>query len=240
MKFIGILIASTALLAAAPAQAKPLTIAIIDTGVVENPLLSGKLIGEYTFNKSQERGVTSEHGTWVAGVIAKNAKVDVQFVSLRVDNARTCSSDLPICTVDGKARAEAVQKAADLGVDMIVMTSDGRYSPNLKNAMYNALNAGIEVVVGAGNTPGAPSYAGTIKHPNFHIVGALDTDGRKAEFSSTSRSPSMVWRLGVGVETQAIDGTTVYRDGTSYAAPLYAAEIASNLPLMKIEIAQRD
>ena len=68
--------------------------------------------------------------------------------------------------------------------------------------------------------------------PNVHVVGALDCNGNRAEFTSYSRRDDvvLVMRQGVDVEVRDSNGRLTKVTGTSFAAPIYAAELLEAMP----------
>ncbi len=157
-------------------------IAVIDTGVnFEHPDLlgiggDGKILGGYDFiendNFPQD---TNGHGTQVAGIIAADGeKTGVapksKILAYRVsEDGEAVSSDLII-----KAIKQAIIDEADiinisLGVDII--------HDEIDNAVNEAVNSGIVVVVAAGNSgPDEETIGSPGANPNAITVGATYND----------------------------------------------------------------
>ena len=157
-------------------------IAVIDTGVnFEHPDLlgiggDGKILGGYDFiendNFPQD---TNGHGTQVAGIIAADGgKTGVapksKILAYRVsEDGEAVSSELII-----KAIKQAITDEADiinisLGVDII--------HDEIDNAVNEAVNSGIVVVVAAGNSgPDEETIGSPGANPNAITVGATYND----------------------------------------------------------------
>ena len=157
-------------------------IAVIDTGVnFEHPDLlgigdDGKILGGYDFiendNFPQD---TNGHGTQVAGIIAADGeKTGIapksKILAYRVsEDGEAVSSELII-----KAIKQAIIDEADiinisLGVDII--------HDEIDNAVNEAVNSGIVVVVAAGNSgPDEETIGSPGANPNAITVGATYND----------------------------------------------------------------
>ena len=229
------LIAFAILAIAVPASAAPaapdgpVRVAVIDGGVARTATLRDLVEAE--FDMAGDRAPFStktSHGTAVATVIAQHAHRQVRIVSLRVDIDDRCGNDH--CEFAIKAVQQAVKKAVELKVDVINMSLDTPFDLQLSIMLRNAVNAGIRVVMAAGNEkrePRALRYAQMLGD-GFTLVGAKDQQGRPADFSARPKADCgcrFEWRTGVAVATQDRRGQSTTMDGTSFAAPLFAAEI---------------
>ena len=174
--------------------------------------------------------IVDPHGTEVAGVVAAYARTPIRIVSMRIDTGNCGGA---VCEVSTKAIAAALRKAVELRVDVVQLSSYGRFDAEAIAAFREAAAAGIRIVIAAGNQGGAalPVVVALKAGPGIHVVGSLDPDGRRSEYSarSYSRRFELDWRLGVGVRTEDREGRPVAVSGTSFAAPILSAEILSSI-----------
>lgn len=232
--------AAPLLLAAAPAAPayRPL-VAVVDSGVARTPELVGVLVGEHDFASVPARTAfapTHDHGTLVATVLHRAAGGAVDIVSLRIDDPAGCPDEAnPPCQGDALTTALAINAAVELGVDAINLSLAMPDDPAIVAAVRRASAAGIKVVLAAGNDGAA--RPGNLKaaiagYPNAVLVGALDWTGEpwagsnRPDASAGTRY-SYVWRPGVAVDTVLADGKPGRASGTSIAAPIEAAFIAT-------------
>lgn len=217
------------------AQAQtPVHIAMIDSGVGQTRTLRDVVVAEYDMAGTRKAYSTrNEHGTGVATVIAMNARVPVQITSMRADIEGKCARARE-CLLDAKAVQAAIRKAIALKVDVINISLNIHYDLQTSILLNNAANAGIMIVMAAGNERGVPAglrFAEQIR-TRMWLVGAQDQQGQPAEFSARpvgTCSCQFVWRSGVEIQTQNHKGQPETMTGTSFAAPLYTAEIASKV-----------
>jgi major intracellular serine protease len=148
MKWI---LASTAFLAVilAPihALAKPIVIAVIDTGVdSNNPHLCVKDHKSFTGDNRPLRDAHG-HGTHIAGLIAKEAgEGDYCIVSLKFYSESNPGS------INLRNTVNAINYAVDLKVNYINYSGGGEEpSEQEMLAINRAINAGIKVIAAAGN-----------------------------------------------------------------------------------------
>jgi len=111
-------------------------------------------------------------------------------------------------------------------IDVINMSIGGFYGDEtFWNALKLVYDAGIPVIVSAGNEYFEPDYRGYLSFPAQYdesiSVGAIDSDGDRAYFSSVG--PNLdVMGPGVGILSSIIGGTYGSFSGTSMAAPFVA------------------
>lgn len=192
-------------------------IAIIDTGVdYTHPDLGGcfglkcKVMGGYDFVNNDKNPLDDNgHGTHVASIAAGNGVVKGIAPSARIYAYK-------VLRHDGWGNDEDVISAIEMSMDpnndgdtsdhldVISMSLGGYGDPDdtMSEAVDNAVDAGIVVVVAAGN--GGP-YAKTISSPGTArgaiTVGAVDKSGVLAEFSS--RGP-VIWKNSSGQKNYLI------------------------------------
>ena len=82
-----------------------------------------------------------------------------------------------------------------------------------------------------GNRSETADAASGLGH-NVHVVGALDDNGNRADFTSYSRRDDVVLVMRPGVDVEVLDskGRMARVTGTSFAAPIYAAELLEAMP----------
>ena len=221
-------------LSAQEADIAPLKVAVIDSGVARADHLTDLLAMSWDLRSDDRKGkggLASEHGTFVAGIIADRVTRPIAITSYRVDTR--CRRNEP-CQLDSNAIAVAIRYAIRAKTDLIQISIDGRLGDNAVDAIRQAAEAGIQVVLSSGNdgrrseTADAASGLG----PNVHVVGALDRNGNRADFTSYSRRDDvvLVMRQGVDVEVRDSNGRMTKVTGTSFAAPIYAAELLEAMP----------
>lgn len=217
------------------------TVAVVDTGLdTDHPAFSPQQIRTDLCKSFVAGEPTVEdgngHGTHCAGTVASQlygVAPGATLIGVKVLSATGSGSWTTVM--------EGVQYAA-LHADVISMSLGGRANPNgnvVEDAVENAIDNGITVVIAAGNegpfmqtigTPGAVKKAIT--------VGAIDNKGELAYFSSRGVSvyldpkPDMV-APGVDVLSAWKDGGTNTISGTSMATPHVAGLVALMLSKAK-------
>ncbi len=222
------------------------TIAVIDTGVdVDHVDLDGKILPQST-DIAAGNGTTLNdtfgHGTLVAGVaLAERNGVGMHGVAwganllaIRADALNPCDP-FSACFQDDDLAA-ALNYARTQGARIVNMSMGGGGIPNanFRNALLAATNAGIIVVIAAGNATGAnpeyparfaadPAYSGLVI-----AVGAVDDDNIIANFSNRAgvASTNFIVAPGVSITTTSNSGGFASASGTSFSAPHVAGAIA--------------
>lgn len=221
---------------ATPATAQdnqaPIEIAIIDSGVEKGEHLKPLMGLSYDMRISRkDKKIKSDHGTLIASIIADNVNRPIKIHSFRADIS--CKRNQP-CKLDAGAIAVAIRTATKMKVKLIQISIDGDLGEKAIAAIAYATSEGVHVILSAGNdgmrseTADAASGLGSF----VTVVGALDEDGNRADFSSQSRQEdvTLVMRPGVNVKARDAKGRVKLATGTSFAAPLYAAEVINAMP----------
>ncbi len=211
-------------------------IAIIDSGIdTTNSDIMGNVIYQYDYvNDDDDATDDNGHGTAVASIIAAandgvgltGAAYDAELMILKVldENGVGSSDDI----------SEAIYYAVDNGADIISMSLGGEVGTSVAclEALQYADDNGVLVVIASGNDganePAPPSIAAQ-EIDGILAVGAIDIDGLIADFSNDAGSSTAygyVVAAGVDVEVYDLLGDIVLYDGTSFSAPLVAAEAA--------------
>lgn len=210
--------------------------AIIDSGVAKTRELAALVVAEYDMAASPSRPVFQpryDHGTMVATILARAAARQVDIVSLRIDDPAGCpQGSSPPCQPSAAPVADAIRRAADLGVDAINISLALDNAPTITAAVRYAGGKGIPVIMAAGNQGlSHPSNLAMARaaYPRAVLVGAVDRAG--SPWSGTNRPDAKpvgynyAWQLGVNVPTSAADGRAVTGTGTSFAAPIETARL---------------
>jgi len=228
---IAVSLLGTPIQAHAEAVREPILIAVVDTGVAEVGPLVGHVVESYDMVRPERprTELKSFHGTAVAGVIALNMKRPYGIISMRVDSVGRCSGI--DCITKGDAIAASIVKATDLGASVVQVSSAGKMGRRVRQAVLYAISKNVKVVFAAGNDGGLPIALAITKkdETGLEVVGSLDADGGKSKFSCRPRRQDarFSWRPGVSVPTIGLDGLPTTQTGTSFAAPIRAAEIAN-------------
>ena len=220
-----------------------LQVAVIDSGVERSELLAPLMGLSYDMRpsgKKRDERSGSMHGTYVASIIASRVQRPIRIHSFRADIE--CRRDDP-CRLDANAIASAIRTAVRMNVDLIQISIDGDLGERAIEALRLAADAGVQVVLSAGNdgrrseTADAASGLG----PNIHVVGSTDANGKRSAFTSFSRRDDvvLVMRQGENVEAFDAQGRIAHVTGTSFAAPIYAAELLEAMPLRNPALASR-
>ncbi|HMS23379.1 MAG TPA: S8 family serine peptidase [Candidatus Saccharibacteria bacterium] len=231
------------------------TVAVIDTGfALEHEDLIGRWAdGGYDFynnDSDPSAGTTSvngssvSHGTMVAGLVGATGDNGVGVASV---NWRTKLLPLQALSDNGSGWtddvAAAVNYAVIQGADVINLSLGSSGSdPILKEAIDNAVDAGVTVVAAAGNC-GANNFAyqgcshqGEVLYPGAHsnviAVGATDSSNNRADFSSYGASVDVVApgygaiRSTMWTNSNRTSGYNSVLAGTSFASPIVAGVAA--------------
>lgn len=227
-----------------------ITVAILDTGIdYRHPDLGGclgagcKIVGGFNFVEGEDSTDPMDyegHGTHVAGIVAANGTLrgvapDAKLYAFKVLDNNGNGMDSAIIAGLERAVDPDGDPLTDDQVDVINMSLGGwggADSP-VSEAANAAMNAGIIVVVAAGNegsgysTIGSPGNAAQVI-----TVGATDDEDVIAPFSSRGPvlevnyvKPELV-APGVDINSAAPGGGYAVHSGTSMAAPHVAGGAA--------------
>lgn len=192
-------------------------IAVLDTGIdQQHEDLAGKVVASVNFSDSPTVSDFYGHGTFVAGIIATNAKCRLLNVKVADDNG----------VVLGPSVAKGIVWAVDNGAKVINMSLIvPTPSSALEQAVDYAWSKGVVLVAGAGNTKSIvyPAF-----YPEVIAVAATDSEG---ELWPMSNSGDWVDAYAPGVEIfSTLPGNNYgYWSGTSMAAAYISAAAASAL-----------
>lgn len=217
------------------ADAKPL-VAVIDSGIARTAELQDAVVAEYDMAATPARPVFApryDHGTMVATILQRRAQRPIEIVSLRIDDPAGCpAGSAPPCQPSAEPIARAIRKAADLGASIINISLNLKDDPLIVEAVRDAAERGIKVVLAAGNDglarPGNLDMA-RAGFPNTVLVGALTAEGQVWQGTNRPEAGTpgylYVWRTGVKVPTTLANGAKVVATGTSFAVPIETASL---------------
>lgn len=232
---------------AQPAAAKP-RVAVIDSGIARTGELVGAVVAEYDMATDVPRPAFQprfNHGTQIATVLHREAKGQVEIVSIRIDDPAGCpKGHNPPCQPDAGVIARAIYQAMRLNVDAINISLAMPDDPGIAKAVYYATRQGVLVVMAAGNDGmDHPGNLGIAKAgmPRTVLVGATDASG--AVWRRTNRPEpgralpyNYSWQLGVDVPTMNADGTETRASGTSISAPIETARRLTGTDVASLEV----
>ena len=216
------------------ATGKGVTIAVVDTGIDYNHIeFKGRIGAGYDFVDGDSIAEdTNGHGTHVAGTIA--AANDGHGITGVAHDATI----MPIRVLDENGAGylshaiRGVRWATNNGADVINLSLGGTgYSRAMADAIRHASRRGTVVVMAAGNAGDAsPDYPGAQAIDHGIAVGAIQRDGRLAEFSNRAGSHPLdyVTAPGVGIKSTLPGNHYGHFSGTSMATP-HVAGIAGLL-----------
>ncbi len=195
-------------------------IAVIDSGVqTDHEFLVGR-VEDSGFNSVSDNGTAYDdrgHGTHVAGIIVANTLSNVKVYAYKALNASGSGSSAQIVL--------AIDAAIEDGVDIINLSMSMKgTSTTLKEAVLRAYNAGICVIVAAGNAgvdlAGAPYSPGCFEEA---ISVMSCSDSRRILSTSNYGTPCDFAAPGENILSTYIGNTYKLSTGTSMAAPFICA-----------------
>ncbi len=227
------------------------TVAIIDTGVdLDHPALRGQLRTDgYNFGDcAPERSPSCDpgsspspfdklgHGTFVTGIIAAKDTQNPHGYGLATE-----AKILPIKVNPGmmddftaESLAKGITYAKNRGARIINLSLDmpdisGHDRTLVENALRDALNAGVFIVVASGNRARDVSFPAN--HPGVIAVAGIDSSGTIDRRSNHGHSVAIA-APSENIESTILGGGFGRRGGgTSFAAPFVSATLASMLQL---------
>jgi len=226
-------------------------IGIIDSGINPNLKEFAGRIDPASGDAVGNRGVSDEggHGTAVASVAAAarnnsgamGVAFDATIISQRADALGSCATK-DGCTFYDDAIANGIDAARQAGAKVINMSLGGSEPGNqLLNAMQRAVDAGIVLVISAGNDGTAnPDPFAMVPAQQFDgsviIAGSVGVDGANglvnddliSTFSDRAGTGAQWFLTAVGYNDSAPDqnGQTWLWSGTSFSAPTISGAVA--------------
>jgi membrane-anchored mycosin MYCP len=207
---------------------------VIDSGVdVKNPQLTSAVDTKASLDLIDPKGHGTTdpvgHGTEVAGIIAARPAPSTGFVGLAPEatiiSIRQASED-GTGTVPNLVTALKKAVAAKAGV-INISQDTSRSTPELANAIADAVKADVVVIASAGNDGGDGKARTTFPggYPGVLAVGASDRNNERASFSQAGDFVGVA-APGVDMLSTVPGGGQCVDNGTSFAAP-YVAGVAA-------------
>ncbi len=212
-------------------------VAVVDTGICyTHPDLGGgigpghKIIGGYDFyNNDSDPMDDNGHGTHVAGIIAGDGGIHgvapgaslLAYKALGADGSGSMS--YVIKAIDAATDPNGDGNTAD-HADVISMSlgGSGDSSDPICRAVERATNAGVLVVVAAGNSgPSMGSVASPGVSPFALTVGAVNDEGVLANFSSRGPTDDMMIKPEVSAPGVAVLSTVPFANARRSSATGY-------------------
>lgn len=201
-----------------------ITVAVIDTGVSNHDFLNGRISGNGydIFNGDKDPTDDQGHGTHVSGTIVDcTPGLNISILPIKVlgSNGRGNNSQV----------SKGIDYARKMGVDVINMSLGGGLSSDIDYSIQQAVEAGITVVVAAGNDNVDTRNCSPAHLSNCIVVSAIDKSMNKAYFSNYGNSVDVA---APGVNIKSCVPRNIYGydydswDGTSMATPHIAAAAA--------------
>ena len=214
---------------------KGVTIALID-GEVDTaaPELAGATIIDKSPCTVHSSVYSKSHGTAIASLLVSKTygvAPDATLLTYRTrfeDEGEDAAAGCPVHNGNGiEENNSLINRAISDGAQIIsISSSDEDYDEATKWAIARANAQGVIVVTAMGNTASNETDTGLAKWSGVVGVGAIDTTGKVASYSS--------W--GQGTTTAAVGDPIIVRnyetgnkastDGTSYSTPLIAGFLA--------------
>ncbi|MBK8039722.1 MAG: S8 family serine peptidase [Verrucomicrobiaceae bacterium] len=197
------------------------TVAVLDSGVVDHPSLQGAAITHLDLvNDGQD---FHGHGTAMTSLIAgSDAKVSGVAPSAKILDVRVAD---PQGGSNTSLLSSGIVKAVEAGAKVInISLGSTQGSPVLDQAVAYALSRGVVIVAAAGNEQANMlSYPAAL--PGVVSVGAVDANGKQAWFSNSGQGLSLV-APGVGIVSAYTGNKLVIGSGTSQATALVSGVAA--------------
>jgi len=236
------------------------TIAVVDTGIdIDSPEFAGRISAaskDMFTVAGRSYDATDDHGTNVAMVAAAardNTGIlgiawGATIMALRSDTPDTCTSDTGStdtdadCSFEDNTVADAINYAVANGARVINLSLGGD-PPNsaMRTAVRNAVNAGVVIVVSAGNDGDVemdPFGAGldVAGSGGVIVAGSVDENGVISDFSNRAGSQPDHYLAARGEAVCCVyedgtlyvdgDGFVYLFSGTSFSAPQVAGAAA--------------
>ncbi|WP_373285705.1 S8 family peptidase [Pullulanibacillus camelliae] len=223
-------------------KGKGVVVAVIDTGVqTDHPDLADRIIGGYNFTSDYDNDPNNfydnnGHGTHVSGTIAASEN-DQGVVGVAPEASILA---LKVLTSEGSGQYDWIIKGIQYAtnwkgaggerVGVISMSLGGPEDvPEMHQAIIEAVNSGIPVVVAAGNEGDNREDTFEYSYPGSYNevieVGAVDLDLKLASFSDTNTEVDVV-APGVQILSTYPQNKYAVLSGTSMATPHVSGAIA--------------
>lgn len=232
------------------ATGEGVTVALLDSGVDTDSAEFAGRISAASRDVAGNRGIDDEggHGTSVGAVIAANRNdssivgmaFDSTLLVLRTDEPGSCATGGDEgCTHNTGDLADAIDIAIANNARAINISLGGSgTSRSFREAVARAANAGIVIVISAGNggdtadgaNPDALAQVAMTAEANGHVIiaGSVDNNDTISDFSNRAGVGEDFYLAALGHRVRSFDerGQNFLYSGTSYSAPQITAAVA--------------
>lgn len=227
------------------------TVAVLDSGIDTGSTEFAGRISNASQDVAGSRGIDDEggHGTSVSAVIAANRNnanivgmaFDATLLVLRTDTPGSCANTDPDegCTHNTRNLADAIDIAIQNNARAInISLGGGGTTQRFRNAIARAANAGIVVIISAGNegeepegvNPDLLAQVALSAEANGHVIiaGSVGRNDGISVFSNRAGNGQDFYLAALGERVRSFDetGTNFLYSGTSYSAPQVTAAVA--------------
>ncbi|KAI9591008.1 peptidase S8 and S53 subtilisin kexin sedolisin [Syncephalis fuscata] len=197
---------------------------VIDTGVdAGHREFGGRAQQVKSFVRGEANADLAGHGTHVAGTIGSNTygvAKRAKIYGLKVLNRKGSGAISDIV-----AAVQYVTRAARRGKTVINMSLGGSKSRALDDAVSAAANAGVAVIVAAGNDHANACRESPAGSSRAFAVASSDRNDRQSSFSNYGPC-ARLYAPGSGIRSLAPNGGTTSMSGTSMSSPHVAGVAA--------------
>lgn len=197
-------------------QSGSILIAVVDSGICLHSFLADRILESGYDYIDSDHDATNDlygHGTNVAGIIADcTVGAPVYLYPIRVLNGTGGGSTSNVIN--------AVREATEKGVQIINLSLESsRLSEALDEAILDAVDAGITVVVAAGNkgVDTAQVSPAHLEELGVIVVGSAELDGSRSSYSNYGTSLDL-YAYGTAIECCSRSGGFTTATGTSMSA----------------------
>lgn len=217
-------------------------IALLDSGVQSHPWLpaSGFVTEQWQPEppiaaadlSNPHVKVAAGHATFIAGLI-RLAAPDAQVLSMRVMGGDGAVDETNVVAALTTLKRYVVDEHRPIDVVCMAFgrprsdSDDNELLDQIKGLLAELSAAGVRVAASAGNDgTDVKMYPAAFGHEaGVESVGALDADGKRAEFSNYGDTVHH-WRRGAGVISIVPDDDFAQWSGTSFSVATYAGDAA--------------
>ncbi|WP_030441737.1 S8 family serine peptidase [Actinoplanes subtropicus] len=206
------------------------TVAVVDSGAYPHPDLRRNLLPGRTViaGESGSDGRTDHdgHGTNMAAIVAAHGRGDAGVLGVA-----PAAKILPVRVADTQAQGadadlgNGVEWAVRNGADVINVSAGAGPTPEIENAVVDALKADIVVVAAIGNKPESAISDYPAVMDGVLAVGATGRDGKHASFSLADPRVQ-ICAPGDRIRTAMPESTYADSTGTSPAAAIVSGAAA--------------